>query len=74
MSPERLESDDARARALLTLIAAKLELAIAEQHLSKASATLRNILRGRDHRISSLVEAADYANCDVTVTITRKSA
>lgn len=70
---------DERARATLVLIAAELELAISEQSLKRATIarckqTARNVLRARDHRISTLVEVADGANLDVAIVFTKRSA
>lgn len=73
MSPEE------RAQATLALIAAELELAITEQSLKRAAIarckqTARNVLKAKDHRISTLVEVADGANLDVSIVFTKRSA
>ena len=70
---------DDRAQAVLALIAAQLELSIAQQALKRAAIakcrqTARNVLRGRDHRISTLVEVADGAGLDVSIVFTKRSA
>lgn len=70
---------DERRRALLTVIAAKLELEIADQHLKRSAVmrnanTLRRILSGRDCRLSRLMEAAEGANCEIEIIIRRKTA
>jgi hypothetical protein len=68
---------DQRHQAILTAIAARLELEIAQQTLKRAAVmqnanTLRRILAGKDCRLSTLLEAADGVNCEVTIVLTRK--
>lgn len=72
-----------RRQLLLTMIAAQLELARAEQCLQKSKialdkpvseGTVRNILRARDHRIGSLVDVADAMNLEVEIRFVKKSA
>jgi hypothetical protein len=68
---------DQRHQAILTAIAARLELEIAQQTLKRAAVmqnanTLRRILAGKDCRLSTLLEAAEGVNCEVTIVITRK--
>jgi hypothetical protein len=68
---------DQRHQAILTAIAARLELEIAQQTLKRAAVmqnanTLRRLLAGKDCRLSTLLEAADGVNCEVTIILTRK--
>jgi hypothetical protein len=68
---------DQRHQAILTAIAARLELEIAQQTLKRAAVmqnanTLRRLLAGKDCRLSTLLAAADGVNCEVTIVITRK--
>jgi len=68
-----------RQAAILAVIAAELEDAIAGQHLKRSAVvrnanTLRNVLKGRDHRISTLVEVADGVNLDVEIVFRKRSA
>ena len=71
-----------RRQAILALIAAQLELHRAAQALKQyqvgvgrvSPSTAHNVLRGKDHRIGTLVDIADSMNCDVTITITRRTA
>jgi hypothetical protein len=66
-----------RHQAILAAIAARFELEIAQQTLKRAGVmqnanTLRRILAGKDCRLSTLLEAAEGVNCEVTIVITRK--
>ncbi len=64
--------DDQRQRALLLVIAARLELEIAEQALKRAGVmqngnTLRRILAGKDCYASHLLEAVEGVNCEIVI-------
>ena len=70
---------DERRQALLAKIAGELEIAIADQCLKRAALTktkqtVRNVLKGRNHTIKTLIEVADGANLDVEITFHKRSA
>lgn len=63
---------------LLESIAARLEAVRQQQGAKKkffahgrlSENTVRNVFKGRDHRLSTLAEIADALDCDVVVSIT----
>lgn len=72
-----------RRQAVLALIAAELELQRAELALKRSTihlggriseGTVRNILRGRDHRVSSLVEIAEELGLEVEIHFRKRTA
>lgn len=65
--------------AILTLIAAQLELQRADRLLKQCASsvsipTVYRVLHGGDHKISTLLDIADALDCDVTITITKRPA
>lgn len=72
-----------RRQAILTVIASQLELKRAELALQRSKihvgariseGTVRNIFRGKDHRISSLVDVADEMGLDLEIRFITRSA
>ena len=66
-----------RRQALQTTLAARLELAIADQRLKRSmivrsANTLRNLLKGRNVTLATLVDVADGANLDVEIVLHRR--
>lgn len=69
--------DERRRQAIRELIAARLQLAISDQHLKRMGVmrnanTLRRILSAKDYRISSLIDAAAGANLEMEIVFTRR--
>lgn len=71
-----------RQRAILEIIKARLtelqaELALKQYQVGAGKvspSTAHNVLNGKDHRITTLVEIADSMDCDVKIEIVRRSA
>jgi len=66
-----------RRHALQATLAARLELAIADQSLKRSmiipcASTLRNLLKGRNVTLATLVDVADGANLDVEIVLHRR--
>lgn len=67
---------------LLTLIASQLEQRRAECGIKRAylalgvvsMPTALHVLQGKDHKVSTLVKIADSLECDVEITIRKRSA
>lgn len=67
--------------AVLALIAAKLELARADQAIKKScvgygrisAPTVAKVLAGKNHKLSTLIEVADALDCDVEILIHRRA-
>ena len=78
----RIMTPDDRHRALLTLIAARLADEAAQQAIKRSCIgygrvsppTVNNVLHGKNHKLSTLIEIADSLDCDVEITITKRSA
>ena len=70
-----------RRQAILTLIAGRLEMIRADLMLKQygvgygrvSPSTAHNVLKGKDHKISTLVEIADSMDCDVVIEIRRRN-
>jgi hypothetical protein len=68
-----------RARAQLALIAADLARQKADRVLKQccghvSAQAVSRVLRGHDHRVSTLLDIADALDCDVTITIVKRPA
>lgn len=72
-----------RRQAILTLIAAQLQVEMADRALKQyvvaldghlSPNTVRRILEGKDHRISTLADLADSMGCDLVIEIKRRVA
>ena len=73
---------DERRRAIQALIGAELAIEAANQQIKKyniargrvSSPTVSKVLQGRNCKISSLFEVADSLDCDVEITIHKRTA
>ncbi len=68
-----------KARAQIALIAAALASQKADRVLKQccgalSAPTVLRVLRGHDHRVSTLLEIADALDCDVQITIVKRPA
>lgn len=69
-----------RRQALLAKISAELLILKADRVLKQCAAegmsisTVHRVLHGGDHKISTLVDLADALECDVEITIHKRSA
>lgn len=69
---------DERRHALQVTIAAQLEIEIADQSLKRSMiiqspSTLRNLLKGRNVTLATLVEVADGVNMDIEIVLHRRA-
>ena len=70
-------TSEQRRQALQATLAAHLELAIADQCLKRSmivqsASTLRNLLKGRNVTLATLVDVADGVNLDVEIVLHRR--
>ena len=70
-------TSEQRRQALQATLAAHLELAIADQCLKRSmivrsAGTLRNLLKGRNVTLATLVDVADGVNLDVEIVLHRR--
>lgn len=69
-----------RRRAMLELIASRLVVLKADRVLKACATedvsipTVSRVLRGEDHKISTLLAIADALECDVTIVIDKRTA